>query len=268
MSLFFKKEKILKKNWYDYQVYHSILDTALSLSSDGMTTPRYWIILKSIYLNLKKIEIAKFLLKKNISAVVSSHNVYFVKSFNSIFRKNNIPVYCQAVSNIYKQPKNKDENWNILHNNNLRKKILNKVSNPYVNNYWNKKFSGKGDYFDSNLAYKKKKIYNGIKNVVMLHIFRDSPYLALDKTRIFINYIDWIDYTIKIISKSKERWHLKIHPNSKNWGENPLVLVNKLLKKNKAENIKILNDGNLKLMNHLKKVVTYSGSASYEAISL
>jgi hypothetical protein len=127
LSLFFKKDGIAKKKWHDYQLYHSILDTALSLSKDGVTTPKYWIILKSIYLNLKKIEIANFLLKKNISTVVSSHNVYFVKSFNSIFRKKNIPIYCQAVSNIYKQPKNKDENWNILHNKNLRKKILNKI---------------------------------------------------------------------------------------------------------------------------------------------
>ena len=268
LTLFFKKEKIIQKKWYDYQLYHSILDTALSLSKDGVITPKYWIILKSIYLNLKKIEIAKFLLKQNISTVVSSHNVYFVKSFNSIFRERNIPVYCQSDSNLYRQPKKKDESWNILHNRKLRKKLLKNISYSVAHEYWVRKFLGKGDYFDSNLAYKKKIFDNGVKNVVMLHVFRDSPYLALDKTRIFINYIDWIDHTIKIISKSKEKWFFKIHPNSKNWGENPKVLLYKLIKNNKAKNITISDNGNLKLMKNLQKVVTYSGSASYEAISL
>ena len=102
----------------------------------------------------------------------------------------------------------------------------------------------------------------------MLHIIRDSPYLALDKSRIFINYIDWINHTIKIISKSKEKWYFKVHPNSKSWGEDPKVLLNKLIKNNKAKNITILENGNLKLMRNLSKVVTFSGSVTYEAISL
>ena len=268
LSFFWNKKNLQLLDWYDYQFFHSITDTYLSLSKDGTIKPNYLVLLKSIYLNLKKEKIAEYLSSQNISAVITSHNVYTVKTFNSVFRKKKIPVFCQAVSNIYRQPEKKDESWNILHNRKLRKKLLKNTSYSVAHEYWTSKFLGKGDYFDSNLAYKKQKFNRNIKNIVMLHIIRDSPYLALDKSRIFINYIDWIDHTIKIISKSKEKWFFKIHPNSKNWGENPKVLLYKLIKNNKAKNITILNNGNLKLMKNLHKVVTYSGSASYEAISL
>jgi len=268
LSFFWNKKNSQLLDWYDYQFFHSIIDTYQSLSKDGTIKPNYLVLLKSVYLNLKKEKIAEHLSSQNISAVITSHNVYTVKTFNSVFRKKKIPVFCQAVSNIYRQPEKKDESWNILHNRKLRKKLLKKISYSVAHEYWTNKFLGKGDYFDSNLAYKKQKFNRNIKIIVMLHIIRDSPYLALDKSRIFINYVDWIDHTIKIISKSKEKWYFKIHPNSKNWGENPKVLLYKLIKNNKAKNITILDNGNLKLMKNLNKVVTFSGSASYEAISL
>lgn len=268
LSFFWNKKNLQFLDWYDYQFYHSIIDTYQSLSKDGTIKPNYFVLLKSVYLNLKKEKIAEYLSSKNISAVITSHNVYTVKTFNSVFRKKKIPVFCQAVSNLYKQPEKKDENWNILHNKKLREKLLKKISYSVAQEYWTNKFLGKGDYYDSNLAYKKQKFNRNIKNIVMLHIIRDSPYLALDKSRIFINYIDWINHTIKIISKSKEKWYFKVHPNSKSWGEDPKVLLNKLIKNNKAKNITILDNGNLKLMRNLSKVVTFSGSVTYEAISL
>ncbi len=268
LSFFFSKKKFDKKNWEKYQFHHSVFDTALSLSKDGTLFPKYKILLKSIFLNLKKKTIAKFLLKKNIHTIFSSHNVYSVKSFNSVFRKKNINVYCHAAGNIYKLPKDKDESWNNLNNKKLRNRLLKKLRLINVETYWKKKFLGKGDYFDSNLAFKKKKIFHNIKNLVMLHIFRDSPFISLDKKRIFFDYIDWINYTIKILKQSQETWFFKIHPNAKQWGENSNLIVNRLIKDNNAKNIKIISDGNIKNMINLKKVVTYSGSASYEAVSM
>ena len=150
----------------------------------------------------------------------------------------------------------------------MRKKLLNEINLSEAKAYWKKKIVGKGDYYDSNLAYRKKNFHQNIKNIVMMHVFRDSPHIVLDKDRIFVDYIDWIDETIKILSKSEEKWYFKTHPNAKQWGENSEILLKKLIKKNNAKNIIIINDGNLKLMRNLRKVVTYSGTATYEAISL
>ena len=255
-------------NWYDYQFYHSIIDTYQSLSKDGTIKPKFFTLLKSIYLNLKKEKIAKYLSKKNISAVITSHNVYTVKTFNSVFRKKKIPIFCQAVWGLFRLPYGKDDNWNNFFNFKLRKIILNNLNVNNVNKYWKDKISGKGDYFDSNISFRKKNKDKKIKNLVMLHIFRDSPFINLDKKRIFLNYIDWIDETIKIIKNVREEWYFKIHPNSKSWGENPMIILNKLLKKNEAKNIFILKKGNIRLMKNLKRVVTYSGSVTEEAISL
>ena len=81
-----KKIDLKKLNWEEYQFFHSIIDTQQSLANDGVINPSYYITLKSIYLNFKK-KIAQYLIKFNIGALVTSHNVYTVKTFNSIFRK-------------------------------------------------------------------------------------------------------------------------------------------------------------------------------------
>lgn len=267
-SLFWKKFNYINSNWFDYQFYHSIIDTQQSLGKDGDIEANYFTVLKSIYLNFRKKKIAEYLAKKNISALVSSHNVYSVKTFNSVFRKKKIPVFCHAVWNLYKLPFLKDENWNNFYNFEIRKKIFSNLKISKVNSYWKKKFLGKGDYYDSNLSFKKKKFNDKVQNVVMLHIFRDSPFIHLDRKRIFLNYIEWIDKTIKILKKSKNDWYFKIHPNSKKWGENPIILLKKLIKKNEAKNIIILKEGNIKLMKNLKKIVTFAGSVTEESVSM
>ena len=134
-SFLFSKKKLKYKEWEKYQFHHSVVDTALSLSSDREFNPKYRILLKSIFLNFKKKIIAKFLLKMNIHTVFSSHNVYSVKSFNSIFRKNNINVYCHAAGNIYRLPKNRDESWNNLNNKKLRDRLIKKIKLIDVEKY-------------------------------------------------------------------------------------------------------------------------------------
>ena len=81
-------------NWFDYQFFHSIIDTQQSLGNDGDIEASYLTVLKSIYLNFKK-KIAEYLAQKKISAVVSSHNVYSVKTFNLFLERKNSS-FCHA----------------------------------------------------------------------------------------------------------------------------------------------------------------------------
>ena len=47
-----------------------------------------------------------------------------------------------------------------------------------------------------------------LENVIMLHVFRDSPFTNLDRSRIFPDYYTWVVETLKIVENSKENWSL------------------------------------------------------------
>ena len=66
---------------------------------------------------------------------------------------------------------------------------------------------GKAKYLEAKIASKirnKDKNYKRLKktNVLMLHIFKDSPFTNIDRNRIFADYYIWVVETLKIISKS------------------------------------------------------------------
>ena len=85
-----------------------------------------------------------------------------------------------------------------------------------------KRISGNSVYSLANDA-SNVKITNKHKipdNVLMLHIFKDSPYSIIDKKRVFSDYVDWLKFTLKVISKSDEVWGIKFHPSAYRWGEN------------------------------------------------
>ena len=56
----------------------------------------------------------------------------------------------------------------------------------------------------TNIKNKKNFDVNQKENVIMLHIFKDSPFTNIDRTRIFADYYSWVKTTLQIISKSKE----------------------------------------------------------------
>ena len=68
--------------------------------------------------------------------------------------------------------------------------------------------------------------------MLMLHIFKDSPYGLIDKKRIFSDYTDWLNYTLKIISESDETWGIKFHPSALRWGENSYKIFHEFIEYN------------------------------------
>ena len=63
-SFLWKKFNYKNFNWFDYQFFHSIIDTQQSLGNDGDIEASYLTVLKSIYLNFKKKKLQNILLKK------------------------------------------------------------------------------------------------------------------------------------------------------------------------------------------------------------
>ena len=112
---------------------------------------------------------------------------------------------------------------------------------------------------------------NPKKNVIFLHVFKDSPYSCIDKKRIFGDYFDWFVSTLRIIGESNEEWQIRIHPSSKKWGEDPKKIINytkKFFFDGKfPKNIEFINQklSNLKSFKSAKRVVTFSGHAHIEA---
>ena len=101
----------------------------------------------------------------------------------------------EGYSYVYKQPENFDESWSILKDKKNMNKILSEISDEEAEKYWNRRLSGKGKVYESNIINKfnNKNLETDI-NVIMLHVFRDSSFNFIDNERIFCDYIDWIPW--------------------------------------------------------------------------
>jgi len=200
------------------------------------------------------------------------HSVYKYRIASEEFKKKNIKVFVQANFTYSKQKKNKDIEWNYV-DKNLLKKLKRKISDTDIKKFWHLRSLGKLDDIDFTAASKIKSNsrFSLNKNIIFLHVFRDSPFARIDKSRIFFDYYHWIVETIKILKDSDEIWSIRIHPISKAWGENTLTILksieNKYFKGFFPDNIKIDNKfhSNLKTFSEMNRCVTFNGTASIES---
>jgi hypothetical protein len=190
-----------------------------------------------------------------------------------LLRKFNIETYVQTKHVLIKQKKNIDFGFKYLD-----KKIFHDsykhISNKSINKYWKNILKGKSKYLEariaSNLKNENKKL-NIQENVIMLHIFKDSPFTNIDRDRIFSDYYSWVFETLKILKNSKEKWVIRKHPSSSRWGENQKIIVDELFRKvfgnKKPKNIVFENDvkSNLLQFKLAKRLITFSGNSHLEA---
>ncbi len=153
------------------------------------------------------------------------------------------------------------------------KKLKKKYKKKNIFKFWKLRMSGNlndVDYLKASKISKNKK-YKIPKNVVFLHVMKDSPFATIDKTRIFFDYYQWIIETIKILKDSNEMWSLRIHPNSYPWGENTYTVMKQMEKKyfngKLPSNVIIDNKfaSNLEVFENISRCVTFNGTASIEA---
>jgi hypothetical protein len=268
-----KRKTILnEKNWFKSQLFHALWDTSLSLGKDGDLKPSLTNLFKSSFLiNYNFILVFKLKRKYSIHSSFLSHSVYQGRIFLAVLRKCS-NVFCQSAFNFYKQPKNFDESWSVLKDKNNLSIILSTISNDEVEKYWEKRLSGKGKVYESNIINKfdNKNLEKDI-NVIMLHVFRDSSFNFIDNDRIFCDYIDWIYNTIKILKNSDEKWYIRPHPFSFRWGEESIKFIEKIkedlgISKSNFEYLDNNISNNL-IFEKAKKLLTYSGTAFIEFAS-
>ena len=277
-SLIINRKILLNKkfSWKKIQIFHSIWDTSFFYLKDGDLNPNFIHKFKaslSVFLNIC---FAYELRKKNVVAAFMGHSVYTARAIIAIFRQFKIVIIVQANSNLYMLPLSFDNSWSIINKSTLTKLHKSSVLKKSII-YWKARLKGKANYEDSRIAFNnkkyKKKDYN-FNNVILLHIFRDSPFNIIDRERIFSDYIDWIDNTLRIIKNSDEEWIVKPHPNFKRWGENSYItykkILNNIIDKSRIKNVKYFDEkiSNIELLKKAKRIVTFSGTVHLESACL
>ena len=275
LKIFFslKRKNILshKLDWTFSQLLHGAWDQ-INISKKDNKDISFFNKLKIITYGVYKFSLAKRLSEMNVSAAFLSHSVYYERFMLASFREEKIDTFCQAVTGIYKQKINEDVSWS-----DIKLGLFNKFFKKpkFINAYWKKRLKGKGHYQTANYSTNKNRNLKveGTFNLVLLHIFKDSPYNVIDRKRILADYFHWINETLKIIKDSNEIWYFKMHPAAKKWGEDQVKVFNYLLKKiykKKPKNIVLIKDeySNLRLISSAKKIITFHGTAHVESICL
>ncbi len=272
-SLTVNRKQLLRKelSWFKIQILHGIWDTSFLYLKDGDLFPDFISRIKAAFRVYFNIFCALLLKKYNTDAAFITHCVYGHRGLVASLREDNIKIInCDTNCTVFVQPRKKDLNWNIP-NKEIIKSFFNKNHYQLAKNYWNKRIFGLGNYEDAQIAIQgkilRKKIY---PNVIMMHIFRDSPFNLIDRSRIFSDYIDWIYNTLIILKDSDEQWLIRGHPNFKRWGENSKItfdrIYNEVFRENKNKNINFSLEkiSNIDLMSSAKRLVTFSGTSHLE----
>jgi len=267
---FIKKIHNNNFDWFFSEFCHGYWDYCNLMLKDNLEK-NFFIKIKSFLACIHKLDLAKQLTKQNIHTVFLGHTTYHSKPFMALFRKKNINIFCQANYGLHSQYQYQDNYWSKIEKNDFKK--LKKIDLTKKSlQYWTKRSSGKGNYDDANRAIVNKKVTTNdfqFKNFIFLHIFKDSPFYIVDNKRIFNDYFDWFIETIKIIKNSKEKWFIKLHPSHIKWGEDQILVINSLLKKNNLSlpsNVFIETESfsNLDIFKTANRIVTYSGTAHLE----
>ena len=270
-----RKKLIDKKlDWFDCQIYHSVWDSCYLYQDEKKLTPTLYSKFYYTFVVYAHIFYAKIIKSLNVDSAFLGHLVYGSKAKIAQFRRDKVRIIGHSAESYFELKNHKDMMWMIIdkdHTKYLNKELLEK----HTNRYWNKRIRGYGVGEDTRVASKsldKFKTQN-YKNIIMLHIFKDSPFNYIDRERIFSDYYEWVEKTLEILCDSDEKWIVRTHPNAKRWGENSekifQLIYNKVcLKMRKKPNI-ILDKkkiSNLDIFKSANKIVTFSGTPHIEAV--
>lgn len=207
-------------NWQSSQINHGIWDLAINRGKDGMINPTLPNKLYSILRALSEVLKGKWLISNGLNVAFLGHTVYASRALLATIRTL-VPTYSHSGHHIYKLPPSYDTSASRYESSFID--MLSKtIPDTSVDNYWEQRLRGFSAYEDANLSSSKGSLSPVIsyENVIMLHVFRDSPFNYIETSRIFADYIDWALHTFEAIAKSDEKWVVKFHPSAGRWGEN------------------------------------------------
>lgn len=261
-------------DWFHIQQLHAIWDQALQSAPDGTLRMPYWRLLLAGIKILNAQRFARRILKKfSVTSAFLGHTVYKGRATLAEFRRAGVEVFAQAAGVVYRLPKYADVGATILSEDEWEV-AFSILQEKELETFWRERSIGIASYEDATLAASGKTDIETLtpRNLLLLHIFRDSPFNAIDRSRIFADYVEWIQETLEILALSEERWMIRPHPSAGRWGENQSVWIQEILKRSLGEssapkNVKVIDTAtsNLALFRHVQRVVTFNGTAHLEA---
>ena len=271
-----RKDLLSKKNdWFQCQVIHSIWDTCIINNKSELNKFEFISRIKSSIFLSRQILKHDAIKKEKVKHAVIQHTVYEERFLLALMRKSNISIFVQNKHVLNKQKLTEDFGFKHL-DKNIFLDSYKVITHNQIEKYWKKNFLlGNPKYREakiaSNIKNKKKINFQEKENVIMLHIFKDSPFTNIDRSRIFADYYSWVYNTLKIVSKSDEKWIIRKHPSADKWGENQAEIIRNLLidifKNQVPKNIIFENNvkSNLIQFKLTNKLVTFSGNSHLEA---
>ncbi len=268
---------IAQSEWHECQARHAVWDTAFHTSADGsqnLGLASRLMAANAVECNIRYAR--KLVNKYHVSNAIIGHIVYAGRALASELQRQGVTIVVQAASVLYKVPSAKDTRWSFVSRSlfNFACSTRGNIS-TLADSYWNARKNGKSLYLDAENAYKGSNNVSGStpQNVVFMHVFRDSPFNYIDRCRIFADYIEWVDFTLRQIAQSNETWLLKPHPSSESWGESQVAWISSFSESifdgKWPKNIVVDNKySNIDILSKAKRVVTYNGTVHLEAACL
>ena len=258
--------------WFITQLLHGLWDHSLRFSPSSTVNPplrrKTVSAVSNIHHLFKAIQFAAIY---RPSLVFLGHSVYSGRSSLAFYRLLPIPVYLHSFNTLNRMHPHYDSSLftpTAVEANSF----LCIARSLDATSFWDRRLAGNSNYFDATVSFQGLKTTDITPvNIVYLHIFKDSPFNHIDRTRIFADYFDWTLETLRILGESSETWLIKTHPSSQRWGEDSLSILDTLINNVFPQGLPahILTDesslSNSSLLTHAKRVVTFSGSVHLES---
>lgn len=257
--------------FFEAQIYSSYYGVALIYSKDGQIVLPLSAKIQGFLAVIKST--IKFAILKNadVRVFIIAHMTYGARTLIAFCRLKNLNVFASASNTVFRLRQDIDD-YPLIRPEDEINQLVSMVNARDVNEYWEKKVIGKSGNREWDLAAQGQKKLSQSANVVFLHIYRDSPFYFIDQRKIFRDYIQWVDETIRIVKKSNEKWIFKVHPAAHLWGEDSTAWINMWRKKHNLEkypNIEFIVSGlsNYEAISNARRIVTFSGRAQLEAVA-
>lgn len=259
-------------SWFVSQILHGIWDSSLRYSPNNTINPSYLRRVTASLSNLSHlVKAIKFAIVYRPTIIFLGHSVYSGRSSLAFYRLLPIPVYIHSFNTLNRAPSNFDSSL-FTPTSDEADALLSISRSLDASPFWSKRLSGNSSYFDAQESFRGLDAADTTPlNVIYLHIFKDSPFNHIDRTRIFADYFDWTLQTLRIISKSSESWLLKTHPSAARWGEDSLSILQSIVEivfpTGLPSHISIDHRSlsNASILAHAQRVITFSGSVHLEA---
>jgi hypothetical protein len=263
--------------WYEKQLRHAVWDEARRSAPDGELLLSFWRKWISAIRVLLSAEEARSLVKTHqVVSAFLGHTVYTSRALLAEFGRSGIDVFAHANGVLYRIPPESDSSWSVMSRRGWEH-LFRFVDQHSLETSRISQMGPKKSFEETGLETLKEEdnLPRSGPNAIFLHVFRDSPFNHIDEERIFVDYVDWVVQTLRIISNSKEDWVIKKHPSAGKWGEDQDKWLDSITHDvfgpaGLPGHITIIGEGNeyASLIATAKRIVTFSGTVHLEAAAL